>query len=142
MYINANINGFNTPIEIPEVFATSEKVRELESVQPEVQTSEDSYVIKQGNLVEIGGVLTIRTAPVSNGSTAAGTEGSKRVDLSAYNLSKVLNVQATAEDTPAGSIHENAHIGSVSNQSFTVYATSTHTEAAEFKVRYLVRALA
>lgn len=139
MYINANINGFNTPIEIPEVFASSEQFRELESVQPEVQENEDSYVIKQGNLVEIGGVLTIQTTPVTKGT---GTEGTKVVDLSAYNLSKVLNVQATAEDTPAGSIHENAHIGSVGNQSFTVYATSTHTEAVEFKVRYLVKALA
>ena len=129
MLINANINGFNTPIEIPEVFAEREQV----------QTSEDSYVIRQGGLVEIGGVLTIRTAPATKGT---GTEGSKVVDLSAYNLTKVLNVQATAEDTPAGSIHENAHIGSVSNQSFTVYATSTHTEAVEFKVRYLVKALA
>ncbi len=138
MLINVNINGFNTPIEIPEVFATSEQVQSLESVQPEVQTTEDSYVIKQGNLVEIGGVLNIRTAPVANGT---GTEGSKVVDLSAYNLSKVLNVQATAEDTPAGSIHENAHIGSVSNQIFTVYATSTHSEAVDLKVRYLVRAV-
>lgn len=129
MYINANINGFNTPIELPEVFAEREQI----------QTSDNSYVIKQGNLVEVGGVLTIQTTPVTKGT---GTEGSKVVDLSAYNLSKVLNVQATAEDTPAGSIHENAHIGSVSNQSFTVYATSTHTAPVELKVRYLVRALA
>lgn len=129
MLINANINGFNTPIEIPEIFAEREQV----------QTSEDSYVIKQGNLVEVGGVLTIQTTPVTKGT---GTEGSKRVDLSPYGFTKILNVQATAEDTPAGSIHENAHIGSVSNQSFTVYATSTHTEAVEFKVRYLVKALA
>ena len=128
MLINANINGFNTPIEIPEVFAEREQV----------QISEDSYVIKQGNLVEIGGVLTIQTTPATKGT---GTEGSKVVDLSAYNLTKVLNVQATAEDTPAGSIHENAHIGSVSNQSFTVYATSTHTAPVEFKVRYLVKAI-
>lgn len=139
MYINANINGFNTPIEIPEVFATSEQVRELESVQPEVQTSEDSYVIKQGDLVEIGGVLTIQTTPVTKGT---GTEGSKRVDLSSYGFTKILNVQATAEDTPAGSIHENAHYSDLSNEGVTFYATSTHTEAVEFKVRYLVKALA
>ena len=139
MLINANINGFNTPIEIPEVFATSEKVRELESVQPEVQTSEDSYVIKQGDLVEIGGVLTIQTTPVTKGT---GTEGSKRVDLSSYGFTKILNVQATAEDTPAGSIHENAHYSDLSNEGVTFYATSTHTEAVEFKVRYLVKALA
>ena len=139
MYINANINGFNTPIEIPEVFATSEQVRELESVQPEVQTSEDSYVIKQGDLVEIGGVLTIHTTPVTKGT---GTEGSKRVDLSSYGFTKILNVQATAEDTPAGSIHENAHYSDLSNEGVTFYATSTHTEAVEFKVRYLVKALA
>lgn len=138
MYINANINGFNTPIEIPEVFAPIEQVRELESVQPEVQTSEDSYVIKQGDLVEIGGVLTIRTAPVTKGT---GTEGTHRVDLAPYHLVKVLNVQATAEDTPAGSIHENAHIGSVGNDGFVVYATSTHTAPVEFKVRYLVKAI-
>lgn len=136
MYINANINGFNTPIELPEVFATREQ---FESAQPEVQTSDDSYVIKQGNLVEVGGVLTIQTTPVTKGT---GTEGSKRVDLSAYNLSKVLNVQATAEDTPAGSIHENAHVGDVNAQGFAVYATSTHTAPVEFKVRYFVRALA
>lgn len=139
MLINANINGFNTPIEIPEVFATSEQVRELESVQPEVQTSEDSYVIKQGDLVEIGGVLTIQTTPVTKGT---GTEGSKRVDLSSYGFTKILNVQATAEDTPAGSIHENAHYSDLSNEGVTFYATSTHTEAVEFKVRYLVKALA
>lgn len=139
MLINANINGFNTPIEIPEVFATSEQVRELESVQPEVQTSEDSYVIKQGNLVEVGGVLTIQTTPVTKGT---GTEGSKRVDLSSYGFTKILNVQATAEDTPAGSIHENAHYSDLSNEGVTFYATSTHTEAAEFKVRYLVKAVA
>lgn len=139
MLINANINGFNTPIEIPEVFATSEQVRELESVQPEVQTSEDSYVIKQGNLVEVGGVLTIQTTPVTKGT---GTEGSKRVDLSSYGFTKILNVQATAEDTPAGSIHENAHYSDLSNEGVTFYATSTHTEAVEFKVRYLVKALA
>lgn len=139
MYIDANINGFNTPIEIPEVFATSEQVRELESVQPEVQTSEDSYVIKQGNLVEVGGVLTIQTTPVTKGT---GTEGSKRVDLSSYGFTKILNVQATAEDTPAGSIHENAHYSDLSNEGVTFYATSTHTAAVEFKVRYLVRALA
>lgn len=127
MYINANINGFNTPIEIPEVFAEREQV----------QTSEDSYVIKQGSLVEIGGVLTIQTTPVTKGT---GTEGSKRVDLSSYGFTKILNAQATAEDTPAGSIHENAHIGSVSNDGFVVYATSTHTAPVEFKVRYFVRA--
>ena len=128
MYINANINGFNTPIELPEIFAEREQV----------QTSEDSYVIRQGEVVEIGGVLTIRTTPATKGT---GTEGSKVVDLSAYHLSKVLNVQATAEDTPAGSIHENAHIGDVSNEGFVVYATSTHTAPVEFKVRYFVRAI-
>lgn len=132
MYINANINGFNTPIEIPEIFAEREQI----------QTSDDpnnSYVIRQGNLVEVGGVLTIQTTPVVKGT---GTEGSKRVDLSSYSFTKILNVQATAEDTPAGSIHENAHIGSVGNDGFVVYATSTHTAPVEFKVRYLVRALA
>lgn len=129
MYINANINGFNTPIEIPEVFAEREQI----------QTSDDSYVIRQGNLVEVGGVLTIQTTPVTKGT---GTEGSKRVDLSSYGFAKILNVQATAEDTPAGSIHENAHIGDVSAQGFTVYATSTHTEAVDLKVSYLVKALA
>lgn len=131
MYINANINGFNTPIEIPEIFAEREQI----------QTSDDpnnSYVIRQGNLVEVGGVLTIQTTPVTKGT---GTEGSKRVDLSSYGFTKILNVQATAEDTPAGSIHENAHIGSVGNDGFVVYATSTHTEAVEFKVRYLVKAI-
>ena len=128
MYINANINGFNTPIELPEVFAEREQV----------QTSDDSYVIRQGNLVEVGGVLTIQTSPVAKGT---GTEGSKRVDLTPYHLVKVLNVQATAEDTPAGSIHENAHIGDVSAQGFTVYATSTHTEAVDLKVRYFVKAI-
>lgn len=129
MYINANINGFNTPIEIPEVFAEREQV----------QVSGDSYVIRQGSLVEVGGVLTIQTTPATKGT---GTEGSKRVDLSSYGLVKVLNVQATAEDTPAGSIHENAHIGDVSNDGFVVYATSTHTAPVEFKVRYFVRAIA
>lgn len=129
MYINANINGFNTPIEIPEIFAEREQV----------QVSGDSYVIRQGSLVEIGGVLTIQTTPATKGT---GTEGSKRVDLSSYGLVKVLNVQATAEDTPAGSIHENAHIGDVSNDGFVVYATSTHTAPVEFKVRYLVKAIA
>ena len=128
MYINANINGFNTPIEIPEVFAEREQV----------QTSGDSYVIRQGNLVEVGGVLTIQTTPVVKGT---GTEGSKRVNLSSYGFTKILNVQATAEDTPAGSIHENAHIGDVDTQGFAVYATSTHTEAVEFKVRYFVKAI-
>lgn len=129
MYINVNINGFNTPIEIPEVFAEREQI----------QTSDDSYVIRQGNLVEVGGVLTIQTTPVTKGT---GTEGSKRVDLSSYGFTKILNVQATAEDTPAGSIHENTHIGDVNAQGFTVYATSTHTEAVDLKVRYFVRSLA
>ena len=129
MYINANINGFNTPIELPEVFA----------VREQIQTSDDSYVIRQGNLVEVGGVLTIQTTPVTKGT---GTEGSKRVDLSSYGFTKILNVQATAEDTPAGSIHENAHYSDLSNEGVTFYATSTHTEAVEFKVRYLVKALA
>lgn len=131
MYINANINGFNTPIEIPEIFAEREQV----------QTSDDpnnSYVIRQGNLVEVGGIVTINTAPVTKGT---GTEGSKRVNLSSYGFTKILNVQATAEDTPAGSIHENAHIGDVDTQGFAVYATSTHTEAVEFKVRYFVKAI-
>lgn len=128
MYINANINGFNTPIEIPEVFAEREQV----------QTSGDSYVIRQGNLVEVGGVLTIQTTPVTKGT---GTEGSKRVDLSSYGFTKILNVQATAEDTPAGSIHENAHVGDVDTRGFAVYATSTHTEAVDLKVRYFVRAI-
>lgn len=132
MYINANINGFNTPIEIPEIFAEREQI----------QTSDDpnnSYVIRQGNLVEVGGVLTIQTTPVTKGT---GTEGSKLVDLSSYGFTKILNVQVTAEDTPAGSIHENAHVGSVSNEGFTIYATSTHTEAVDLKVRYFVRAIA
>lgn len=132
MYINVNINGFNTPIELPEIFAEREQI----------QTSEDpnnSYVIRQGNLVEVGGVLTIQTTPVAKGT---GTEGSKRVDLSSYGFTKILNVQATAEDTPAGSIHENAHIGDVDTQGFAVYATSTHTEAVDLKVRYLVKAIA
>ena len=128
MYINANINGFNTPIEIPEVFAEREQV----------QTSGDSYVIRQGNLVEVGGVLTIQTTPVTKGT---GTEGSKRVDLSSYGFTKILNVQATAEDTPAGSIHENAHVGDVDTQGFTVYATSTHTAPVDLKVRYFVKAI-
>ena len=117
------------PIELPEVFAEREQV----------QTSDDSYVIRQGNLVEVGGILTIQTTPVVKGT---GTEGSKRVDLSSYGFTKILNVQATAEDTPAGSIHENAHIGDVSAQGFTVYATSTHTAPVDLKVRYLVKAIA
>lgn len=129
MLINANINGFNTPIELPEVFAEREQV----------QISGDSYVIRQGNLVEVGGVLTIQTTPVTKGT---GTEGSKRVDLSSYGFTKILNVQATAEDTPAGSIHENAHYSDLSNEGVTFYATSTHTAPVEFKVRYLVKALA
>ena len=129
MYINANINGFNTPIEIPEIFAEREQI----------QTSDDSYVIRQGNLVEVGGVLTIQTTPVTKGT---GTEGSKRVDLSSYGFTKILNVQATAEDTPAGSIHENAHYSDLSNEGLTFYATSTHTAPVEFKVRYFVRAIA
>lgn len=128
MYINANINGFNTPIELPEIFAEREQI----------QTSDDSYVIRQGNLVEVGGVLTIQTTPVTKGT---GTEGSKRVDLSSYGFTKILNVQATAEDTPAGSIHENAHVGDVSAQGFTIYATSTYSEAVDLKVRYFVRAI-
>ncbi len=135
MLINVDINGFNTPIEIPEVFATREQ---FDSVQPDVTVGENNYAIKQGNLVEVGGVLTIQTTPVVKGT---GTEGSKRVDLISYGFSKILNVQATAEDTPAGSIHENAHIGSVENSGFTVYATSTHSEAVDLKVRYFVRAL-
>lgn len=138
MLVNVNINGFNTPIEIPEVFATREQFEVLESDKPEVSGDENSYVIRQGNLVELGGVLTIQTTPVVKGT---GTEGSKRVDLSSYGFTKILNVQATAEDTPAGSIHENAHIGSVNAQGFTVYATSTHTEAVDLKVRYFVRAI-
>lgn len=131
MYINANINGFNTPIEIPEIFAEREQI----------QTSDDpnnSYVIRQGNLVEVGGVLTIQTTPVTKGT---GTEGSKRVDLSSYGFTKILNVQATAEDTPAGSIHENAHVGDVDTQGFTIYATSTHTAPVDLKVRYFVKAI-
>lgn len=129
MYINANINGFNTPIEIPEIFAEREQV----------QTLGDSYVIRQGSLVEIGGILTINTVAPNKGT---GTEGSKRVDLSSYGFTKILNVQATAEDTSAGSIHENAHVGSIDNDHFVIYATSTHTAPVEFKVRYLVKALA
>ncbi len=128
MYINANINGFNTPIELPEVFAEREQI----------QTSDDSYVIRQGNLAEVGGVLTIQTTPVTKGT---GTEGTHRVNLADHHFSKVLNVQATAEDTPAGSIHENAHIGDVSVQGFTIYATSTYSEAVDLKVRYFVRAI-
>ena len=128
MYINANINGFDTPIELPEIFAEREQI----------QTSDDSYVIRQGNLVEVGGVLTIQTTPVTKGT---GTEGSKRVDLSSYGFTKILNVQATAEDTPAGSIHENAHVGDVNAQGFAVYATSTHTAPVDLKVRYFVRAI-
>lgn len=139
MYINIDINGYNTPIEIPEVFATRESVQALESTQPEVTGDENSYVIKQGNLVEVGGVLTIQTTPVTKGT---GTEGSKRVDLSSYGFTKILNVQATAEDTPAGSIHENAHYSDLSNEGVTFYATSTHTAPVEFKVRYFVKALA
>ena len=135
MLINANINGFNTPIEIPEIFAVREEVQALET---EFSSDENSYVIKQGNLVEVGGVLTIQTTPVTKGT---GTEGSKRVDLSSYGFTKILNVQATAEDTPAGSIHENAHYSDLSNEGVTFYATSTHTEAVEFKVRYLVKGL-
>lgn len=135
MLVNVNINGFNTLIEIPEVFATSEQ---FESVQPDITAGENNYVIKQGNLVEVGGVISINTTPATKGT---GTEGSKRVDLTSYSFSKILNVQATAEDTPAGSIHENAHVGSVDNTGFTIYATSTHGEAVEFKVRYFVRAI-
>ena len=135
MLINVNINGFNTPIEIPDVFALREHA---ESLEPVITEGEDSYVIRQGNLVEVGGVLTIQTTPVTKGT---GTEGSKRVDLSSYGFTKILNVQATAEDTPAGSIHENAHVGDVNAQGFTVYATSTHTEAVDLKVRYFVKAI-
>lgn len=138
MYINANINGFNTPIEIPEVFAPAELAERVQALDPEVTGDENSYVIRQGNLVEVGGVLTIQTTPVTKGT---GTEGSKRVDLSSYGFTKILNVQATAEDTPAGSIHENAHVGDVSAQGFTIYATSTHTEAVDLKVRYFVKAI-
>lgn len=139
MYINIDINGYNTPIEIPEVFATRESVQALESAQPEVTSDENTYAIKQGNLVEVGGVLTIQTTPVTKGT---GTEGSKRVDLSSYGLTKILNVQATAEDTPVGSFHENAHYSDLSNEGVTFYATSTHTAPVEFKVRYFVKALA
>lgn len=138
MLINVNINGFNTPIEIPEVFAPAELAERVQALDPEISGDENSYVIRQGNLVEVGGVLTIQTTPVTKGT---GTEGSKRVDLSSYGFTKILNVQATAEDTPAGSIHENAHVGDVSAQGFTIYATSTYSEAVDLKVRYFVRAI-
>lgn len=139
MLVNVNINGFNTPIEIPEVFAPAELAERVQSLDPEISGDENSYVIKQGNLVEVGGVVAIRTNPVTKGT---GTEGTHRVDLNEHHFSKILNVQATAEDTPAGSIHENAHIGDVDTQGFTIYATSTHTEAVDLKVRYFVRAIA
>lgn len=138
MLVNVNINGFNTPIEIPEVFAPAELAERVQSLDPEISGDENSYVIKQGNLVELGGVVTIRTNPVTKGT---GTEGTHRVDLSEHHFSKILNVQATAEDTPAGSIHENAHVGDVNAQGFTIYATSTHTEAVDLKVRYFVKAI-
>lgn len=138
MLVNVNINGFNTPIEIPEVFAPAELAERVQSLDPEISGDENSYVIKQGNLVELGGVVTIRTNPVTKGT---GTESTHRVDLSEHHFSKILNVQATAEDTPTGSIHENAHIGSVSAQGFTIYATSTYSEAVDLKVRYFVRAI-
>ena len=138
MLINVNINGFNTPIEIPEVFAPAELAERVQSLDPEISGDENSYVIKQGNLVEVGGVVTIRTNPVTKGT---GTEGMHRVNLADHHFSKILNVQATPEDTPAGSIHENSHIGDVSAQGFTIYATSTHTEAVDLKVRYFVKAI-
>lgn len=101
MLINVNINGFNTPIEIPEVFAPAELAERVQSLDPEISGDENSYVIKQGNLVELGGVVTIRTNPVTKGT---GTEGTHRVNLADHHFSKILNVQATAVRTVDGKV--------------------------------------
>lgn len=46
MLINVNINGFNTPIEIPEVFAPAELAERVQSLDPEISGDENSYVIR------------------------------------------------------------------------------------------------
>ena len=53
----------------------------------------------------------------------------------------LLSVSATAVDTPAGSIHESAHVGGENAKGMTIYATSTHSEAVTLKVRWSAKGL-
>lgn len=136
MIITADINGFITNIEIPFEIPTIEQVQRAEdSAKAEVTGNDTNYQIRQGNLVEVGGVVSINTAVVAGTS---GTEGSAKVK---FPFDTLLSVSATAVDTPAGSIHESAHVGGENAKGMTIYATTTHSEAVTLKVRWSAKGL-
>ena len=136
MIIEADINGFKTNIEIPFEIPSIEQVQRAEdSAKAEVTGNDTNYQIRQGNLVEVGGVVSINTTVVAGTS---GTEGSAKVK---FPFDTLLSVSATAVDTPAGSIHESAHVGGENAKGMTIYATSTHNEAVTLKVRWSAKGL-
>ena len=142
MIITADINGFKTNIEIPFEIPSFEKVQQIEAsandacaAKAEVTGNDTNYQIRQGNLVEVGGVVSINTTVVAGTS---GTEGSAKVK---FPFDTLLSVSATAVDTPAGSIHESAHVGGENAKGMTIYATSTHSEAVTLKVRWSAKGL-
>lgn len=138
MIITADINGFKTNIEIPFEIPTIEQVQQVqqaqESAKAEITGNDANFQIRQGNLVEVGGVVSINTAVVGN----AGTEGSAKVK---FPFDTLLSVSATAVDTPAGSVHESAHVGGENAKGMTIYATTTHSEAVTLKVRWSAKGL-
>lgn len=135
MIITADINGLKTNIEIPFEIPTIEQVQRAEdSAKAEITGNDANYQIRQGNLVEVGGLVSINTTVVAN----AGTEGSAKVK---FPFDTLLSVSATAVDTPAGSVHESAHVGGENAKGMTIYATTAHSEAVTLKVRWSAKGL-
>lgn len=138
MIITADINGFRTNIEIPFEIPSLEQVQQVqESAKAEITGNDTNYQIRQGNLVEVGGVVSINTTVVGNAGSN-NTEGSAKVK---FPFDTLLSVSATAVDTPAGSVHESAHVGSENAKGMTIYATTTHSEAVTLKVRWSAKGL-
>lgn len=115
MIANVNINGFVTPIELPDT------VRAGGDVQ--------AYHIDYGGLVEIGGVVSVDAQPVRDGEI----EG---VALLPLGFSRVLSVSATAGNVKETAEHltgESAFV-ELAGDTLKVFASARANEAKTIQV--------
>lgn len=115
MILIANINGFETPIEVPEHAIP----------QTYVEGDKDSFTVDFGNgFQQVGGIVTI---PFKNA-----TEATKTVSLP---FAKLLDFQATPIDVQ-GPLGEATHIEILADNKVRVYARTSQAFTGNFNVKW------
>lgn len=120
--IIANINGYETPLDLP-----------LE--QGYASGNADHYTIDYGNgVIEVGGTAEITTTTLVGTGGNAIVEGSGSVRFE--NFSTLLDYQATALDNTTGSFMEHVHIGGATATGMTLYASARTDTHKKIKIKW------